>query len=140
MTGSDTRRAAHSTRAARRDMQPDLVVTAHEEPGVRERQVNDALRVLDEMHRLGRIERDEYRQRRRRLLESLGGEASSDGRDTVRRRMPAGDTGREPVQLRRRDADSTRMPMSQGRWAALWTLLLVAVAGALAAGWLMLAS
>ena len=38
---------------------------------VREQQVNDALRVLDEMHRLCRIERDDYRQRRRRLLESL---------------------------------------------------------------------
>jgi len=107
---------------------------------MRERQVNDALRVLDEMHRLGRIERDEYRQRRRRLLESLRGEAPSDGRDTVRRRVPAGDTRRAPVPLRQRDAGTTRTPVTQGRWAALWMLLLVAAAGALAAGWLMLAS
>ncbi|WP_232221315.1 hypothetical protein [Burkholderia sp. WSM2232] len=140
MTGSDMRPAAQSTRAARRDMQPDLAVTAHEEPGVRERQVNDALRMLDEMHRLGRIERDEYRQRRRRLLESLGGEAPSDDRDTVRRRVPARDTRREPVPFRRRDAGSTRMPRMRGRRVALWMLLLVVVVGALAAGWLMLAS
>jgi len=37
----------------------------------RERAINQDLHVLDEAHRLGRITRDEYRSRRRRVLESL---------------------------------------------------------------------
>lgn len=37
----------------------------------RERAVNQDLRVLDDAHRLGRINRTEYRARRRRLLETL---------------------------------------------------------------------
>lgn len=37
----------------------------------RERAINQDLHVLDEAHRLGRITRDEYRARRRRVLESL---------------------------------------------------------------------
>jgi hypothetical protein len=141
MTGSEMRRAGQRRRAARRDTQAELAVTTQEEPGVREQQVNDALRVLDEMHRLGRIERDAYRQRRRRLLDSLVGEAPSDGRDTVRRSVPAGAARRQPVPIRRRDAGSAQMPVKRGRSSALWMLLmllLVAVAGALAAGWLML--
>ncbi len=54
----------------------------------RERQVNDALRGLDEMHRQRRIGRDDYRQRRRRLLESLSETTELAGRDTVRRAVP----------------------------------------------------
>ena len=140
MTGSEMRRGGQRRRAARRDLQAELAVTPHEEPGMREQQVNDALRALDEMHRLGRIERDAYRQRRRRLLDSLVGEAPSDGRDTVRRSVPAGAARRQPVPIRRRDAGSAQMPVKRGRSSALWMLLmlLVAVAGALAAGWLML--
>jgi hypothetical protein len=45
------------------------------------------------------------------------------------------------VPIRRRDAGSAQMPVKRGRSSALWMLLmllLVAVAGALAAGWLML--
>jgi len=55
-----------------------------------EQQVNDALRALDEACRLQRIPRDEYRQRRRRLLESLGrtSAAPDDTNDTVRRATP----------------------------------------------------
>ena len=37
----------------------------------RERAINQDLHVLDEAHRLGRITRDEYRARRRRVLGSL---------------------------------------------------------------------
>ncbi|WP_414441646.1 hypothetical protein [Burkholderia sp. 22PA0106] len=55
---------------------------------VREQQVNDALRSLDEMHRQRRIARDEYRQRRRRLLDSLSEATELAGRDTVRRAVP----------------------------------------------------
>jgi hypothetical protein len=57
----------------------------------RERQVNEALRTLDEDHRLGRIARDEYRHRRRALLESLGDEIAQAERETVRRAVPAYD-------------------------------------------------
>ncbi|MEX3786421.1 hypothetical protein [Paraburkholderia sp. BR14374] len=38
---------------------------------VDEQQVNEALRALDVAHRLQRIQRNEYRQRRRVLLESM---------------------------------------------------------------------
>lgn len=54
----------------------------------REQQINDALRALDDMHRECRIERDDYRERRRCLLDSLSGTAQSIGHDTVRRAVP----------------------------------------------------
>jgi hypothetical protein len=54
-----------------------------------EQRTNETLRALDEAHRLGRIQRDEYRRRRRELLGSLR-DASCTDRDTVRRAMPAG--------------------------------------------------
>jgi hypothetical protein len=54
----------------------------------RERTTNDALRALDDAHRLGRIQRDEYRRRRRELLESLR-DASRIEHDTVRRAVPS---------------------------------------------------
>lgn len=58
----------------------------------REQEVNDALRVLDEMHRLCCVERDDYRQRRRRLLESLSDAAACAGRDMVRHTVTDRDT------------------------------------------------
>lgn len=58
----------------------------------RERQANDVLRKLDEDHRLCRISRDEYRYRRRALLESLGDVVAQAGPDTVRRDVQAYDT------------------------------------------------
>jgi hypothetical protein len=54
----------------------------------REQRTNEAMCALDEAHRLGRIQRDEYRRLRRELLESLR-EASDADRDTVRRAMTA---------------------------------------------------
>jgi hypothetical protein len=54
----------------------------------REQRTNEALRALDEAHRLGRIQRDEYRRRRRALLESLR-DANRTDSDTVRRAVPA---------------------------------------------------
>ncbi|CAD6552137.1 hypothetical protein LMG28727_05343 [Paraburkholderia kirstenboschensis] len=81
---------------------------------VREQQVNDALRVLDEMHRLCRIERGDYRERRRRLLESLRDATERVGRDTVRRAVPQTDAtaadGTAPRRdgARRSDAHGTR--------------------------------
>jgi hypothetical protein len=61
---------------------------------VDEQQVNEALRELDEAHRLQRIQRTEYRQRRRVLLESLESLESLEGHaadtgDTVRRAVPS---------------------------------------------------
>ena len=60
---------------------------------VRERQVNEALRTLDEDHRLGRIARDEYRHRRRALLESLGDEIAQAGDLEVEFDELVGDAG-----------------------------------------------
>lgn len=40
-----------------------------------ERQINHSLRALDRAHLLGRISRDEYRARRRRLLASLANDS-----------------------------------------------------------------
>jgi hypothetical protein len=54
----------------------------------REQWTGEMLRGLDEVHRLGRIPRDEYRRRRRELLESLR-RASRTDRDTVRRAVSA---------------------------------------------------
>ncbi|MEX3899864.1 hypothetical protein [Paraburkholderia sp. BR10954] len=49
-----------------------------------EQQVNEALRALDAAHRLRRIQRNEYRQRRRVLLESMVRD-TADARDSERR-------------------------------------------------------
>jgi hypothetical protein len=54
----------------------------------REQMTNEALRALDEAHRRGRIQRDEYRSRRRELFESLR-HANCTDRDTVRRAVSA---------------------------------------------------
>jgi hypothetical protein len=54
----------------------------------REQWTSEMLRGLDEVHRLGRIPRDEYRRRRRELLESLRKARRTD-RDTVRRAVAA---------------------------------------------------
>ena len=56
----------------------------------RERRVNLQLNTLDDAHRMGRMPRDEYRQRRRDLLASLSEETGTTRRDTVRRPAPAG--------------------------------------------------
>lgn len=59
---------------------------------VREQQINDALCALDERHRLGQIQRDEYLRHRRGLLEPLCDAASCSAGDTLRRRVPAAQT------------------------------------------------
>ncbi len=106
---------------------------------MREQQVNDALRALDEMHRLGRIERDAYRQRRRRLLDSLRRRSALRWARYGASKRPCGcrtaPARADSAARCRQRADACR----RGRSSALWMLLLlVAVAGALAAGWLML--
>jgi hypothetical protein len=53
-----------------------------------EQRVNEALRSLDEAHRLGHMQRDEYRRRRRALLEALRNRSCTE-RDTVRRTVSA---------------------------------------------------
>lgn len=55
----------------------------------RERAINQDLHVLDEAHRLGRITRDEYRARRRRVLGSL---YDSSGIVTARKTLVPGIT------------------------------------------------
>jgi hypothetical protein len=69
-------------------------IAAHDEEATmrtREREVNAALQALDDDHRQRRIQRDEYRQRRRVLLESLAAHVDDGdaGRDTVRRMVKA---------------------------------------------------
>ncbi|WP_019467520.1 hypothetical protein [Dyella japonica] len=51
----------------------------------REQGINEGLRALDEAHRLGRLNREEYRARRRRLLGTLhGGDGVITRRTTMR--------------------------------------------------------
>ena len=53
----------------------------------RERRVNQGLRVLDEAHYSGRINREEYRKRRRQLLGSLCDSHGITARNTLRTRV-----------------------------------------------------
>ena len=53
----------------------------------RERRVNQGLRVLDEAHYSGRINREEYRKRRRQLLGSLCDSHGITARNTLRTRI-----------------------------------------------------
>jgi hypothetical protein len=114
------------------------------EMSVREQQVNDALRVLDEMHRLCHIERDEYRRRRRQLLESLCDATGCSGRDTVRRAMPAAETLPGSTTVWRRDAGKPEADVPRGRrhgarLAAVCVVALGVVAGAAVCWFLMTA-
>jgi hypothetical protein len=111
---------------------------------VREQQVNDALRVLDEMHRLRRIERDEYRRRRRQLLDSLGDADGCSGRDTVRRAVPAAETLPGSTTVWRRDAGKPEADAPRGRrvgarLATVCVVVLGVVAGAAVCWFLMTA-
>jgi hypothetical protein len=139
-----------------RDVATDIAATKEgREMSVREQQVNDALRVLDEMHRLCRIEHDEYRQRRRQLLASLsdttGGAGSitatggigRTGRDTVRRAVPAGEPLLEGTTTQRHDAGKREVATTRDRHAGtgrtvVCVLLLGVVAGAAAVCWFLM--
>jgi hypothetical protein len=81
---------------------------------VDEQQVNDALRALDEDHRLQRIRRDEYRQRRRALLESLARDTAG-ADDTVRRTVPRGIAFQRDASPDGRDARSSESAEDAGR-------------------------
>jgi hypothetical protein len=116
----------------------------------REQRANEVLRALDEAHRLGRLQRDEYRRRRRELLESLREERDAD-RDTVRRAMPAQGVavmGAVPPPHNASDADDTiamrvkrsGRPRRLVRLAVLAALLGVAGLGVALACWLGLPS
>lgn len=130
--------------------------------GVREQQANQALRVLDDMHRHGEIDRQGYRQRRRAVLEALGdtscardtavvaGEDAAaierePGRDTVRRTVPAQefDVGGE-ARLVPLPAAATNPPRERvantGR-ATTWLVVLLGMAfGVAAVYWFMMMS
>ena len=53
----------------------------------REQRINQGLRVLDEAHYSGRINREEYRKRRRQLLGSLCDSHGITARNTLRTRI-----------------------------------------------------
>ncbi|CAB3775800.1 hypothetical protein LMG28614_00087 [Paraburkholderia ultramafica] len=110
---------------------------------VREQQVNDALRVLDEMHRLCSIERDEYRRRRRQLLESLCDASGCNGSDTVRRALPAGVTLSAGTTVPRHAAGKAEVAAPRGRrvssrLATVCVVVLGVVAGAAAVCWFLM--
>lgn len=76
-----------------------------------EQAVNEALRALDEAYRLQRLQRDEYRQRRRALLESLARDAAATGDtagDTARRAAPSGIGQQAHAWPEVRDSDGAR--------------------------------
>lgn len=111
---------------------------------MREQQINDTLRVLDEAHRLGHIERDEYRRRRRRLLESLCGAIRRGGPDTVRRAVPAGVTLFAHTTVPRDDAGHADVAALRDRWdgmrfAAVCLAVFSVLAGAAAVYWFLTA-
>jgi hypothetical protein len=134
-----------SARIAMRNVATDIAAPDEgKEMSVREQQVNDALRELDEMHRLCRIERDQYRRRRRQLLESLCDATGCSGRDTVRRAVPAGATLSADTTVRRRDAGKPEVAAPHGRrlsarFAAVCVVVLGIAAGATVCWFLMTA-
>ncbi|WP_186128115.1 hypothetical protein [Burkholderia gladioli] len=131
--------------------------------GVREQQANQALRVLDDMHRHGEIDRQAYRQRRRAVLEALGdtsgaGEAAvtagedlaaigrEPGRDTVRRTVPAQEFD-GAGEARLVSAAATKLPRKRRARAAnagratTWLVMLLGMAfGVAAVYWFMMMS
>ncbi|MBU9168414.1 MULTISPECIES: hypothetical protein [Burkholderia] len=131
--------------------------------GVREQQANQALRVLDDMHRHGEIDRQAYRQRRRAVLEALGdtsgaGEAAvtagedlaaigrEPGRDTVRRTVPAQEFD-GAGEARLVSAAATKLPRKRRARAAnagratTWLVVLLGMAfGVAAVYWFMMMS
>ncbi|WP_186063690.1 hypothetical protein [Burkholderia gladioli] len=131
--------------------------------GVREQQANQALRVLDDMHRHGEIDRQGYRQRRRAVLEALGdtsgaGEAAvaagedvaaierEPERDTVRRTVPAQEFD-GAGEARLVSAAATKLPRKRRARAAnagratTWLVVLLGMAfGVAAVYWFMMTS
>jgi hypothetical protein len=101
----------------------------------REQRANDVLRALDEAHRLGRIGRDEYRRRRRELLDSLREERDGD-RDTVRRAMPAHGVPVKGAAPPQRESNRAGRPRYLIRLAVFAALLGVAGLCVALAGWL----
>jgi hypothetical protein len=104
---------------------------------VQEQQVNDALRVLDERHRLCRIERDEYRRLRRQLLDSLNNAGAE--RDTVRRAVPAGELPVGGATVLRHEAGEQKRGETRGRRIAVCLTLLGVAVGAAAVYWILTA-
>ncbi|MGB3269663.1 MAG: hypothetical protein WBA65_06860 [Rhodanobacter sp.] len=113
----------------------------------RRRAANRDLRALDEAHRLGRITRAEYRARRRRLLETLyDPSAVVTARNTL---VPPSATTTPRVRKasaapRADGADSASHALTTllamrpaARWKPLWIGLLLVVALAALAYWLL---
>jgi hypothetical protein len=104
----------------------------------REEDVNESLRALDEAHRLGRLSREDYRARRRRLLGPLLGGEGITARQAVMgpRQSPGGYRamgGAEPVEVL--PAMFAARPLLAG--ARLWIWAAAALACALLAYWLL---
>lgn len=126
--------------AAARSIQRDVAsIDEQTAARAREQQVNDTLRGLDEDHRQRRIQRDEYRQRRRALLESLGSEASRAGRDTVRRAVPASNLQQQDAKIQGDDGGEARTFLKSSRaFDASRLVEGAAVLGAIAIGIMLL--
>ncbi len=91
-----------------------------------ERHANDALRALGDAYQQGRISRDTYRERRRRLMASF-----RDQSEITARRAVAGVADPAPMPARERDALPLMLGspwVSVGRWSLLVVLAVAVVA------------
>lgn len=86
-----------------------------------ERQANETLRKLGEAYQLGRISRDAYRERRRRLLTSL-----QDQREVTARRAVVTTTA-EHVPPQAPQHTPLPMPLRSHRISAIWRWSLLTV-------------
>lgn len=97
----------------------------------RETAINRDLRVLDDAHRLGRISREEYRSRRRRVLQPL---ADSGGVVTARKalvppRSSAPPQGQHAVAAGAEDAGHALTALLSIKPTLTWKAVLILVLG-----------
>lgn len=97
-----------------------------------ERRINQGLRALDEAHRLGRLGREDYRARRRALLQGLN---DSNG-VTARNAITPVATGGRPDEVRRQampgpDMAGALFPDRRRRLMQTWLLAVAGLALAL---------
>lgn len=97
-----------------------------------EQRINQGLRALDEAHRLGRLGREDYRARRRALLEGLNDSNGVTARNAI---APAA-TGGRPHEVRRQappgpDMAGTLFPDRRRRMVQTWLLAVAGLALAL---------
>ena len=98
-----------------------------------ERHINVGLRALDEAHRLGRLSREDYRARRRALLQGLNASAGVTARNAI---TPPASGGGRREDARRQALPSADMagalfPDRRRRMLQTWLLAVVGLALAL---------